>query len=326
MSTKDIELSDLYRTFARDEAHGASPLYEQLALFVAQSPEILEFVVSLPADRRQPNLFLAAVRHVAGVPKDGDQLIGIMRDRSHDVRQVMLSRTTQTNEPARCAALLPVLAQLPQPLALLEIGASAGLCLLPDRYGYDYGAVVLRPADGAAPVFPCEASGNTPLPAGLPTIVWRAGLDLNPIDVHSVDDTAWLETLVWPEQEERAGRLRAAMSIARVDPPVVHQGDLLKDLEPLMNSAPKDAMLIVFHTSVLTYVPDQKARDAFAAAMIASPAIWVSNESPNVFPSLAADVAGPGEAGLFLLTVNGKPMAWTGPHGQTIDWIGGPVT
>ncbi len=60
--------------------------------------------------------------------------------------------------------------------------------------------------------------------------------------------------------------------------------------------------------------------------MIASPAIWVSNESPNVFPSLAADAAGPGGAGLFLLTVNGKPMAWTGPHGQTIDWIGGPVT
>ena len=55
----------------------------------------------------------------------------------------MLERRTQTNEPARCALMLPLLAALPQPLALLEVGASAGLCLLPDRYGYDY--------DGPAP-------------------------------------------------------------------------------------------------------------------------------------------------------------------------------
>ncbi len=40
-----------------------------------------------------------------------------------------MSKRTQTNEPGRCAVLLPLLAALPQPLALLEVGASAGLCL-----------------------------------------------------------------------------------------------------------------------------------------------------------------------------------------------------
>ena len=61
------------------------------------------------------------------------------------LRAVMLERSTQTNEPGRCAALLPVLAGLPEPLALLEVGASAGLCLLPDFYGYDYGRTILAP-------------------------------------------------------------------------------------------------------------------------------------------------------------------------------------
>ena len=50
----------------------------------------------------------------------------------------MLPHATQTNEPARCAALLPLLARFPGPLTLIEVGASAGLCLHPDRYAYDY--------------------------------------------------------------------------------------------------------------------------------------------------------------------------------------------
>jgi hypothetical protein len=68
-----------------------------------------------------------------------------MTNQWKDLRPVMFERSTQTNEPARCAALLPllVLARLPQPLALLEVGATAGLCLLPDFYAYDYGKGIL---------------------------------------------------------------------------------------------------------------------------------------------------------------------------------------
>ncbi len=318
-------LSESYRRFAVEEARGVSALYESMAGFIAQSSELLRFLVSLPVECRQPNLFLAAVRHVAGVPASGEALVDIIRRSPADVRQVMLGRTTQTNEPGRCAVLLPVLASLPQPLALLEVGASAGLCLLPDRYGYDYGAVSRLPESGSGtpPVFPCRATAETPLPAALPTIVWRTGLDLNPLDVYAEADMGWLETLVWPGQKHRAARLRAAIDVARQDPPWVHRGDLLTDLPALMDTAPKDATLVVFHTAVLAYIPDRGLRERFAEAMTASPAVWISNESPRVFPQLAAKAPAPSAPGQFLLSVDGAPVAWTGPHGQSIEWFGG---
>lgn len=318
-------LSENYRRFAVEEARGVSALYESMAGFIAQSPEILHFLASLPAERRQPNLFLAAVRYVAGVPASGEALVDVIRRSPGEVRQVMLSRTTQTNEPGRCAVLLPVLAGLPQPLALLEVGASAGLCLLPDRYGYDYGAVSLAPeaGSGTPPVFPCRASAETPLPGALPTVVWRTGLDLNPLDVYAEADMGWLETLVWPGQQHRAARLRAAVELARQDPPWIHRGDLLTDLPALMDTAPADATLVVFHTAVLAYVPDRGLRERFAEAMTVAPAVWISNESPRVFPHLAASAPPLPAPGQFLLSVDGAPIAWTGPHGQSIDWFGG---
>jgi len=317
-------LAKRYRQFALVEARGVSARYEQLTIFIAESPEILAFIASVPVDSQQPNLFLAAARHVAGVPQNGDQLIQAVRRRSDAIRQVMLSRTTQTNEPARCSVFLPLLAQLPQPLALVEVGASAGLCLMPDRYGYDYGTVVLEPNGETMPppIFPCAASASTPLPTALPTIVWRAGLDLNPLDVRSESDTAWLETLVWPGQDDRAARLRAAIAIARTGPPRVVRGDLFLDLVPLLEQAPTSATLVVLHSAVLGYVRGQGRRDRFAEDMLASQAVWISNEAPNVFPAMAKEVPEPTSPGQFLLSVNGSPVAWTGPHGQSLDWFG----
>lgn len=181
-------IADRYAAFAANEAHGVSGMYERLALATATAPELLAFLAGLPADRRQPNLFLAAVRHLWGVPEDGDRLIAAARRDGDSIRSTMLSRTTQTNEPARCSALLPLLARLPEPLALLEVGASAGLCLLPDRYGYNYGRKRIEPSVAAPPVFPCEANDAVPLPAKVPRIVWRLGLDLHPVDLRSEDE------------------------------------------------------------------------------------------------------------------------------------------
>src|SRR6202162_1759538 len=208
-------IADRYATFAADEARGSSEIYRRLAQAVAGSADVLEFLATLPAERRQPNLFLAAVRHLFDVPDSERQLIDIVRRKHEPIRELMLSRTTQTNEPARCAVLLPLLARLPQPLALLEVGASAGLCLLPDRYGYDYGTVKIEPTAGPAPISRCRTSGAVPIPEAVPRIVWRRGLDLNPIDLRSDEDVAWLKTLVWPGQEERACNLRAAIDVAR---------------------------------------------------------------------------------------------------------------
>ena len=318
-------IAERYAAFAMDEARGSSAAYERLALAVASSDDLLKFIATFPSEKRQPNLFLAAVRHVCGVPRSIDDLTQFVRARQVEIRQVMLSRTTQTNEPARCAVLLPLLAQLTQPLALLEVGASAGICLLLDHYGYDYGNVRIDPtvsSDSSAPVFTCEVSGSAPIPKSIPRIAWRAGLDLNPVDVRSEHDAAWLETLVWPEQNERVAGLRAAINIARRDPPNVVRGDLLTDLPKLAATSPRDATLVVFHTAVLGYVLPQSAREQFATTVKQTGAVWISNEPPNVFPSIAKVAQPSPAAGRFLISQNGAPVAWAGPHGQSLDWFG----
>src|SRR5215472_9951168 len=207
-------IAERYRRFAADEARGHSPLYESLANYVADSDKLLMFLAAFPPDRQQPNLFFAAVRYAAGLPRDARTLDDVVERHAWKIASVMRLRTTQTNEPGRCAVLLPVLACLLQPLAIFEVGASAGLCLLSDRYGYDYGRHGISPPEGGrvfAPIFPCNANELTPLPTALPRIGWGGSLDLNPLSVASSIDMDWLETLIWPEQHARRERLRTAI-------------------------------------------------------------------------------------------------------------------
>ena len=158
-------------------------------------------------------------------------------------------------------------------------------------------------------------------PASLPQIVWRAGLDLNPVDLSDGDQVAWLETLVWPEQTERLANLRAAIKVAAANRPRVVKGDLLGDsLARLCAEAPKDATLVIFHTAVLAYVGDLSAREAFGARAMQH-GMWISNEMPGVFPDIAKRAPVRGPAGHFLMALNGTPVAWTDPHGASLEWI-----
>src|SRR5215831_14311392 len=246
--SEPARISRAYLRFAEVEARGRSPLYETMARGVAADPKIIAFLTALPKEKRQLNLLLAAVRHICGTPSSWDEFRRAAIDHADAVREIMLARSTQTNEPARCATLLPVLAGLPPPLALIEVGASAGLCLLPDFYGYDYGGQLLYPpgATRQHPVFPCSVDAKTPIPAAVPQIVWRAGLDLNPLDVSDPEQAAWLRTLVWPEQNDRLTRLCAAMQIATANKPYLVSGDLRHDLAALVAQAPKAATLVIF--------------------------------------------------------------------------------
>jgi hypothetical protein len=240
----------------------------------------------------------------------------------------VLARRTQTNEPARCAVLLPALAALPQPLALLEVGASAGLCLLPDRYAYDYAGH--RIGDGARPpaahpVLRCLPEGPVPLPDGLPEVVWRAGLDLAPVDVRDDEAVRWLELLVWPGEEYRLDDLRGAVAVARADPPRVVCGDLIEDLPALAAQAPPDATLVIFHTAVLAYVPSA-GRRAFADSVRQLDAVWLANEEPRVLglegrgPQLAAGPP-PEPPYDMALARDGRVIAWTDGHGTAVRWL-----
>jgi hypothetical protein len=98
----------------------------------------------------------------------------------------------------------------------------------------------------------------------MPQIVWRAGLDLNPLDAADPAQAAWLETLIWPEQTKRLANLRAALKIAAARHPRIEKADLLGDgFARLCHEAPKDAALVVFHTAVLAYVEGQSEREVF---------------------------------------------------------------
>src|SRR5205085_9178055 len=139
-----------------------------------------------------------------------------------------------------------------------------------------------------------------------PEIVWRAGLDLNPIDVRDEDQCRWLEALVWPGQEQRLANLRAALAVARQNPPRLRRGDLLHDLAALAAEAPRDATLVVFHTAVLVYVRSQSERAEFARSVESVCDFWLANEAPGVFPEIAKGADKPGSAGRYLMSVNKK--------------------
>jgi hypothetical protein len=316
-------IANIYHRFAAKEAHDRSPLYEAFAHGVATDATLLALLADLPTQKRQPNLLLAAVRLVTGVARDWDAFRDATLTHWSDIRAVILNRSTQTNEPGRCATLLPALARLPQPLALIEVGASAGLCLLPDRYAYRYGEHLLRPdgSFGGTPLFPCRASSNTPLPAVIPNIVWQAGIDLNPLNVADSDHMTWLETLIWPEQIDRADRFRGAVRVAQANPPRLLQGDLRHDLAMLAAEAPKGVTLVVFHTAVLTYVVSEAERRAFAGSVSAVCDYWISNEALHCLPEIAAQAPIRPPGNWFLMALNGKPIAWTDPHGAAIEWI-----
>ncbi len=160
------------------------------------------------------------------------------------------------------------------------------------------------------------------MPTHVPQISWRAGLDLNPIDVTNRAQVEWLEALVWPEQTSRLANLRKALGIAASRPPRIVKDDLLgARLAQLCSEAPTDATLVIFHTAVLAYVEDLRVREDFAQSVKHLCNYWVSNESPRVFPSIAASARSVGEPGQFLMSVNGAPVAWTDPHGAAIEWI-----
>lgn len=226
------------RAFAR-EAANESPLYARLSSAVAGNGDVLRFLAVLPTGKRQPNLLFAAVRYLHGTPSDAAELLDLVARDGERLAATMRERATQTNEPARCAALLPLLSAIDGPLALIEVGASAGLCLYPDRFSYEYDG---RPVGARSAVhLRCTTTGELPLPGGLPEVVDRTGIDLNPLDPAAPEDRAWLRALVWPgpRAAERLARLDAATAIAAREPARMLVGDLAERLPQAVGLVPR---------------------------------------------------------------------------------------
>jgi hypothetical protein len=155
---------------------------------------------------------------------------------------------------------------------------------------------------------------SVPFPAVLPHVVWRAGIDLNPLDVGDPGDVRWLETLIWPEHDHRRERLAAALEVVRAEPPRVVAGDLTERVAALAAEAPRDATLVIFHSAVLVYLqPDERAR--FATTVRGLDGHWIANEGAGVLPGTTSPGA------LFVVTLDGEPVAHAAGHGHALHWL-----
>jgi hypothetical protein len=317
--TKSV--SQNYFDFATEHARGRSDLYESFCLGVSKDPEVIAVLEGLPPNKRQPNYALAAVRYLRGVQPDYNAFRQVILNDADAVTGLILERRIQTNEPARCATLLPAIAALPQPLALLELGSSAGLALLADSYGYNYGGVQLPAPTDAAPVFSCRVNGNPPVPAAPPQIVWRTGIDLNPLDVNNADDMRWLEALMWPGEGRREEQLHQAIAVARTSPPPLVKGDFVDLLRDVAAGAPPDATLVVFHSVAAAYAEEpRRARLFDAITKLGVP--WISMEVPGIIPGVDGGPRSADERGALLIVRDGRtPLAYCDSHGAWMRWL-----
>lgn len=276
-----------FERFANVEAGDSSPLYNALAHCVADDEDLLAIADATPPGQPAPNLLLAAVQFLlfdhrnsplaayfasmTDFPRPPDEdLTEHFREFSltnrDEILDVISTRRVQTNLVRRSAILLPVFEYLSRrsgrsPLGLVDIGTSAGLNLLWDKYRYEFtGRGTYGPAESSVQI-PCGVLGSSdlPLPEEMPPIGSRLGIDLDPLDVREEDDARWLRALVWPELEERRSLTEAAISVARDHPPQLIRGDVLDVLLSTCERVPLDEQLCIVNTHTLYQLsPDEQ--------------------------------------------------------------------
>ena len=339
---------------ADTEFRDHSPLYEHLARRVATDRELLDALAPLTAPNQAPVKLFAAVHHLVlaepdhplariyrGAPGDPWPAFSeLVRTRWDEVAELVRTRSIQTNEVGRTAGLLPVLGvvadELHLPLAVIEIGPSAGLNLRFDRYAVDYGACGRVGPGDAAVRLGCEVIGPLRPPVReAPAAPWRIGVDLDPVDVADADACRWLEACVWPDGSGRLERLRAALADAREDPPVLRRGDAVRELPGLLAAAPSGTVAVVVSTWALAYLSADGRRSVhgvLAAAARSRDVALVTFEYPQVTPwiptpSRRAAVGADRGASLLGLAIwrdgveHCRPMAWMQAHGRWLDWL-----
>ena len=210
---------------AGDFERGGSRLYARLAREYAEHPVVLEVGRDHKPRWEVPLRLFGAIRYLelAGeVHEPWSRLGEVLEAHRAWVARFVAERPVQTNEVQRSWGLLPGFLSVAEgrPLALLELGPSAGLNLYWDRYRYRYGEATWGPREA-----PLELAGEAhggPPPALLAQdaeVRRRVGIDQSPVDVTTDDGARLLEAFVWPDQTERLERLRRAVSAVRREPP-----------------------------------------------------------------------------------------------------------
>lgn len=339
-------LADYWRFFAETECKGYSPLYEAITTACANSEGVMEFVCSLPSHAHQPNLLLAAMheRVLQGLePKlsvlySNNQARGVgvafveaVLKSQEQLRPILASRFTQTNEIGRVAIIAPALAAIPKQdnFTLVDVGTSAGLTLRLDDCFIDYGSHgSLGPHDSKVRVKSEVLSGNPPrrsTPIGR-----RIGIDRNILNPADEDDARWLLACVWPDTD-RLDRTRAALELAASRPSELVEGDALETLSDLLSSV--QGPIVVTTTWVVAYM-DIKYRARLSAELMAASQqrdiYWISAEAPGVVSHLPevlppkTDGPLPSVVGLVTYTkgeiADTRVLAHAHSHGSWIWW------
>lgn len=339
-----------------------APTYRLLSAAVAEADDVMAVVATAPPDRQTPNNLFAAVRFLllggaahpladayAAIARrsavvaggEADDLIACFVDfvGSHrdEVIDAMAFRSIQTNEPARCAHIAACLALVQQrhgPIALLDVGTSAGLNLQVDRCRIDYGPVATGPVDSPLHLA-CRLLGDgvAPVAQEPPAIDWRHGIDLAPIDLDDEPSRRWLRSCVWIDQRERNERLVDAIALARANPVDITTGDAVDDLAAVLAMAPPELHLAVVTTWVVSnFDTDQRTAFDWALADAGRPISWISLDHPSVIAGIPRpddtpdDRITPSVLGLVTYTGDGAStrefLGWGHHHGSWLDWRG----
>lgn len=340
--------ADYWRFYAGESTRGGSPLYARLSLAIADDDAMQDFAALAKPGQPHANILFGAVHFVllggvehplrlyyphlrrAGETEPADDPYPAFKDfvAAHEaaLRAIMPVCVTNTNEVRRCTMLYPsftaIARAVKSPLALIEIGPSAGLNLNFDRYQYLYsapGSAETACGDlSSALVLPCEARGGTrpPLDPRAPAIARRVGLELNPVDVASEADRRWLKALIWPGPIERMARIEAALKIAQAHPPRIVPGDAVGNLAAAIAETPIGAHATVFHSFVTYQFPTalRETLDATFAALSVERTLsrlaieWDGKDYPIVHTVYRGGKA------------DARTLALCDPHGAWLEW------
>lgn len=330
--------AESFRHFAVAAAP-VSPLYAALAEQIAGDEALLTLSAEVPRDAMPANVLLAAVQQrlfalagdplaawyasLADTPLPAESAFPEFRRfalaEAAALRPVLRARRTNTNEIQRAAVLLPAFglaAARQEPLHLVEVGCSAGLLLAFDRLAYDYGAAGGIGAPGAPIVLSCRGEGPIPLPARMPRIASRVGLDLKPLDAADPADASWLAALIWPEQRERRRRLDAALALTREARPRLVAGDAAETFAGVAADLPPDGLVVVFHSFAIVQFP-RAARARLLAAiddLARRRPVWRIGYEHRFATHAALELQRLGEESEMLR------LAEAAPHGEWLRW------
>lgn len=287
----ELKLSQRFYNFAKNECKGSSELYEFLSVKVSQDNEILRMCATARSGQPIPNLLFGAIHYLLlkgkkhplrayypslGLPHKiiDDHTFDYFKDFCHvyqgEIIAIMKNKLVQTNEVRRCAYLYPIFSyiysKVEKPLSLIEIGTSAGLQLLWDKYSYTYGDGKVYGDKNSDVHITSEIKGkHTPaFSAEMPPVANRIGIDLHISDVSNSHDLLWLQSLIWPEHRERLTLLKSAASYLKDHSIELIEGNGVVLLTDIVKTLPEDTVICIFHTHVANQMSRELKNTLFA--------------------------------------------------------------